>query len=106
MLTIRLQRVGKIHQPSYRIVVAERRSKIGAPPVEYLGNYDPFTKKAEVDASRIKYWIEKGAKPSVTAHNLFVRSHAIEGPSIKLKLPAKKVVETGSEAPAEAVKPA
>ncbi len=46
MLAIKLQRGGKKHQPSYRLVVAEKRSKMAAPPVEDLGTYNPFTKKA------------------------------------------------------------
>ncbi len=47
MLMLKLKRIGKKHQPSFRIVVAEGRSKLGGPPVEDLGSYNAFTKKGE-----------------------------------------------------------
>lgn len=89
MLVIRLQRVGKKHQPSYRLVVAERRSKMAAPPVEFLGHYNPLTKKGEFKAERIKYWLGQGAKPSVTVHNLLVSHKVIEGAKIQVKIAHK-----------------
>ena len=51
MLAIKLQRVGKKHQPGYRLVVAEKRSKMLAPPVEDLGSYSPKTKQVNVSVS-------------------------------------------------------
>ena len=68
MLAIKLQRIGKKHQPSYRIVVAERRSKMAAPPVEDLGSYNPFTKAFAVKKDRVAHWMKMGAQPTVTAH--------------------------------------
>ena len=89
MLTIRLQRVGKKGQPSYRIVVAERRSKVAAPPVEDLGYYDPLTKKTSVKAERAKYWIQVGAQATPTVHNLMVREKVISSPKIAIKISKK-----------------
>ncbi len=80
MLTIRLQRIGKKHQPSYRLVVAPARSKMGAPPTEDLGSYDPRTKQANVKAERVQYWIGVGAAPSLTVHNLLVRTGVVNAP--------------------------
>ena len=93
MLVIRLQRVGKKHQPSYRIVVAERRSKLCAFPVEDCGSYNPFTKKANVEKEKIAHWIKVGAQPSVTVHNLLVREQALSAPKIAVKVKAKKKKE-------------
>jgi small subunit ribosomal protein S16 len=87
MLAIKLQRIGKKHQPSYRVVVAERRSKMAAPPVEDLGSYNPSTKAAILKKDRIAHWMEVGAQPTVTAHNLLVKEGVIEGAAKAVKMP-------------------
>ena len=71
MLAIKLQRIGKKHQPSYRLVVAESRSKMAAPPVEDIGSYNPFTKAVTLKKERALHWMKMGAQPTVTAHNHF-----------------------------------
>lgn len=99
MLAIKLQRVGKKHQPSYRVVVAEKRSKLGGPPVENLGSYNPFTKAAIIDKERVAYWLKTGAQPTVRVHNLFVKNGLISGPKIAVKIRKAKSKE---EKPVEA----
>jgi small subunit ribosomal protein S16 len=66
MLRIRLKRVGKKKQPSYRIVVADSRTPRDGSVVEQLGHYNPLT-----DPPTIKYneeralkWLRQGAQPS------------------------------------------
>jgi len=86
MLAIKLQRVGKKHQPSYRFVVAERRSKMAGPPVEDLGSYNPFTKTSSLNKERISYWIKMGAQPTVSVHNLLVEQKVVMDPKIKVKM--------------------
>jgi len=86
MLSIRLNRIGKKHQPSYRLVVSERRSKIGGIPAEDLGFYNPFTKAAGFNKERVQYWLGIGAKPTVTVHNLLVKQGIIDGEKIKLAI--------------------
>lgn len=93
MLAIKFQRIGKKHQPGYRLVVAEKKSKLGGPPVEQIGFYNPATKEATLNNERAKYWLGVGAKPTVTIHNLLIKQGVISGPKIKLKMPAKKVEE-------------
>ncbi|MBI2888497.1 MAG: 30S ribosomal protein S16 [Candidatus Liptonbacteria bacterium] len=90
MLVIRLQRIGKKHQPSYRITVCERRSKVGAPPTEQLGSCDPCTKKASINKERVAHWLKVGAKPSDTVWNLFVREKAVEGKIRPIRISKKK----------------
>src|SRR5580693_2762582 len=72
MLAIKLQRIGKKHQPSYRLVVAVKKSKMIAPPVEDLGSYSSFTKTASFKKDRLSYWIGVRAQPTITAHTLLV----------------------------------
>ena len=94
MLVIRLQRIGRKHQPAYRVVVAERRSKLGAPPVKDLGSYDPFSKVFKVEKGGVENWIKNGAQVTPTVWNLFVTHKVISG--------AKKVVKVKKAAPATA----
>lgn len=100
MLAIKLQRIGRKRQPSYRLVVAEKRSKLNAPPVEDLGSYNPFTKQATIKAERISYWMKAGAQPTPTAHNVLVTHGALKQPKKRLKMPAKKAAEATAQASA------
>ena len=109
MLAIKLQRIGRKHQPSYRVVVAEKKSKLGGPPVEDLGSYDPFSKKETINKERAKYWIGVGAKPTPTVHNLLLKNQIVEGKKIKINVrPSKKApvapTPVAAAAPAEEVK--
>jgi small subunit ribosomal protein S16 len=98
MLAIKLQRIGKKHQPSYRLVVAMKRSKIAGPPVEDLGSYNPFTKTATVKKERISYWLGVGVQPTVTAHNLLVKEGVVS--SVKVAVKMKKPAVVAEAAPA------
>jgi small subunit ribosomal protein S16 len=75
-LKIRLTRVGAVHQPHYRVVVAEARSRRDGDPVEVIGTYDPRTKGQQVNLKldRVDYWLSKGAKPSDTLHAIIKRA--------------------------------
>ncbi len=103
MLAIKLQRIGKKHKPGYRVVVAERRSKMIAPPVEDLGFYDPFTKAAGIKKDRVLHWISVGAQPTITAHNLLVKQGILSTKSkaVKMKKAVAKATEAKKEAAAE-----
>ena len=66
MLRIRLRRVGKKKQPSYRIVVADVRSPRDGRFVEQVGHYNPLTDPSTVvlNEERVAYWLGQGAQPS------------------------------------------
>jgi small subunit ribosomal protein S16 len=72
LLAIRLMRMGAKKKPSYRIVVKEKLSKRDGAYIESIGTYNPIGKEAEVriDAERAQYWIERGAQPTETVHQL------------------------------------
>ena len=102
MLVIRFTRIGKKNQPTYRIIVTDkRRAARGGRFVEILGNYNPFTKKINIKNERVIYWISKGAKPSVSINNLLVKENIIKG--VKVATHAKK---KGVQAPAPTPTPA
>ena len=66
MLRIRLRRVGKKGQPSYRIVVADSRSPRDGAFVEWIGTYNPMVDPPAVvlNEEKAKAWLQKGAQPS------------------------------------------
>jgi len=106
MLIIRLQRTGRKHEPTFRVVLTD--SKNGPKSGKYLKNlgwYDSRTKnKAEqLDTEAIKHWISKGAKLSDTLHNFLVSQKVITGKKINV-LPKKSPIK--KEVVAEATKPA
>jgi len=66
MVRIRLRRVGLKHQPSYRIVAADREAPRDGRFLEILGSYNPRTDPSTVniDEGRLFDWMSKGAQPS------------------------------------------
>jgi len=72
MLVIRLQRLGKKHQPDFRIVVGERRAKISK-KIEDLGWYSPLTKKGNIRRERLEHWVKHGALISATVRQLLTK---------------------------------
>ena len=76
MVRIRLQRVGGIRQPSYRIVVSDQRSPRDGRFLEIIGNFNPRTEPNTivVDRERALYWLEQGAQPSETVQRLLERT--------------------------------
>ena len=103
MLKIRLQRVGRINSPSYRVIVTEhaRGPKTGN-FVEVVGTYDPKTKIRALHADRIKYWISVGAQPSATMHNMLISVGITSGKKINV-LPTMVVAPVVEEAAPAAV---
>lgn len=85
MLRIRLQRLGRNKQPTYRLIVSEGIHDTQYGSLEILGNYNPTLKpkKIEFNADRIKYWISVGAQPSDTVKNLLISEGIITGKKTK-----------------------
>jgi small subunit ribosomal protein S16 len=69
---IRLTRVGKKRQPSYRVVVANSRDPRDGRYIEQIGRYDPRQEPSlvEINAERAAYWLSVGAQPSPQAKKL------------------------------------
>jgi small subunit ribosomal protein S16 len=98
MLMIRLQRHGKKHQPYYRLVVGEKRSKLRGEQLETLGWYDQHANKSGFKKERILYWLKIGAKPSPTANNLLVDAKIISGNKMAAHKKSKKGEEKAGAA--------
>ena len=77
MLRIRFQRLGKKKQPEYRIILSQGTRDTQYTNTEILGNYNPKSKKLELNKEKVQYWIGVGAQPSASLHNMFVREGLI-----------------------------
>ena len=84
MLKIRLQRVGRKHEPKFRLVLTDsKNSTKSGRSLEILGNYDSRHGEDSVfKAEKITYWISKGAQVSDTVHNLLIDKKIITGKKI------------------------
>ena len=103
MLAIRLQRVGRKHEPKFRVVLTD--SKNGPKSgkfLELLGSYDARIKNdvKQLKTDRIKALMANGAQLSDTLHNFLVHEKVIAGKKVN-KLP-KKTATKKEEPVAEA----
>jgi small subunit ribosomal protein S16 len=83
MLVIRLSRIGKKNQPSYRLIISEKARDPYGKALEILGSYNPRSKELQAKQDRINYWIGNGAGMSVTVNNLLITNNIIKGEKIK-----------------------
>ena len=77
---IRLKKVGRKGQPSYRIVVLDGRKPRDAKVVADLGHYDPKTNPAtfEVNRELALEWLLKGAKATTAARNILSKAGVMQ----------------------------
>lgn len=114
MLKMRLQRVGRKNDPSYRVVVTDSRTGPKSNRhIDLLGSYNAKQNNFVVDGDKAKEWISKGVQVSPTVHNLLINKKVIEGKKINVlsrKSPiideAKLKAEADAKAAAEAAEAA
>jgi small subunit ribosomal protein S16 len=104
MLKIRLQRVGRKNDASFRVVVTEhaRAAAKTGNTVEILGSYDPRRDVSEIKADRVLYWMSVGAQASGTVHNLLVDKKIITGKKVNVLPKKHPIVKEGAEEKAAA----
>lgn len=105
---IRLTRVGATKRPSYRVVAIDSRRPRDGRALEILGFYDPLTDPAtvQIDADRLKAWMDKGASPSDTVVRL-MRQAGIGGvPALPVTAPKRRAPARAKAAKAGAATPA
>ncbi len=80
---IRLRRVGRKKQPTYRIVVTDKQKARDGRFVETLGHYDPRTEPValNVDVEKARAWLAKGDTPSDTVRSLLKKAGVFETPA-------------------------
>ena len=77
---LRLMRMGKKKQPTYRVVAADARSPRNGRFIEILGTYEPRADPSviKIDADKAVAWLRKGAQPTDTVAKLLKISGAWE----------------------------
>ncbi|MBX3168254.1 MAG: 30S ribosomal protein S16 [Candidatus Eremiobacteraeota bacterium] len=101
MVKLRLTRVGKKKQPSYRLVAAPSRSPRDGRFIEILGHYNPLTNPPTVvfKEERIMHWLKEGAQPTESVQKLLTSA------GIWQKFTGKPVTYPAPKQPAPAPAP-
>ena len=114
-LKIRLSRGGAKKRPFYKIVVAEALSPRDGKFIERLGSYNPMVAKdhAErlvLDVERAKYWLSKGAQPTLRVAKMLSSDGLVKAPVIRdqpiKSAPGKKRQEKEAEVAEKSAAPA
>jgi small subunit ribosomal protein S16 len=94
MVRIRMQRLGRHRRPFYRINAIDKRTRRDGAAIEQLGWFDPLApdpaKVFAFNVERIKHWLSKGAQPSDTVRDLFMK-HGIYDAEAKKAWEAERV---------------
>ena len=121
MLAIRMQRNGRAHYPTYRIVVQEsQRHPLSGRVVAEVGNYNPQTKALTLDKAVVEKYLSNGAQPSsrvafilkkngVKLPNWYKESEAKKAVAkhtdkLRKNQPKEEPLSSAEESPAEAAK--
>ena len=92
MLAIRMQRNGRSHYPTYRIVVQEaQRHPLSGRVVAEVGNYNPATKALTLDKEAVEKYLKNGAQPSSRVA-FILKKNGVKLPKW-YKEPAQKIVK-------------
>jgi small subunit ribosomal protein S16 len=80
VVKLRLMRMGKKKQPTYRVVAADSRSPRDGRFIEIVGHYDPRRDPSviKIDNDKAAAWLAKGAQPTETVAKLLKISGAYE----------------------------
>ena len=112
---LRLMRMGKTKQPTYRVVAADSRSPRDGRFIEILGVYAPRGRSTsdpaavvEINNDKVLKWLRQGALPTDRVERLLKQSGAWDefrsgksggspAPAAKSEDPAPAAVATGPE---------
>ena len=102
MLKIRLQRVGRRHEPSFRLVLTDSKNSTKSGRfAEVLGSYDPRKTIEIFDTEKIKHWLSKGAGLTPSVSNLLIKKGIIRGKKIHVSQTSKSENATIEAVPTE-----
>ncbi|MDA7715069.1 30S ribosomal protein S16 [Pelagibacteraceae bacterium] len=113
MLRIRLSMGGVRKRPVYKIVIADSRYPRDGKFIEKIGSYNPLLPKDQkerikVEAERVKYWMSKGAQPTLRVSRLLGEVQIMPMPKAgnnpQKAIPKKDRKKSGEEPKAEVKK--
>jgi small subunit ribosomal protein S16 len=98
MIKLRLRRTGAKKKPSYRIVVADARSKRDGRFIEIVGQYNPLTDPSTIvlDNDRARYWLSQGAQPTERVAKLLKIQGVTDTDGKIIAAPATEAAESAS----------
>jgi len=67
---IRLKRIGRRGQPSYRVVVVDEDKSRNSQVIQELGFFNPIEDKFDIDTAQALDWLKKGAQPTPTTRDM------------------------------------
>lgn len=83
MIKLRLKRLGKKREASYRIVAMESSSRRDGRPLQELGFYNPRSDETRINEPEVLKWLNNGAQPTDTVRDI-LRRQGILGPNPEL----------------------
>jgi small subunit ribosomal protein S16 len=107
MLKIRLSMGGVRKRPVYKIVIADSRYPRDGKFIEKIGSYNPLLPKdkkerIKVEAERVKYWMSKGAQPTLRVSRILGEAQIMPMPkpgnNPQKAVPKKERKKEGEEA--------
>ncbi|HTV12677.1 MAG TPA: 30S ribosomal protein S16 [Acidimicrobiales bacterium] len=80
---LRLMRMGKTKQPTYRLVAADSRSPRDGRFIEVIGSYAPrqAENKVVLRADRVERWLKEGAQPTDRVKRILVQQGLVTAPA-------------------------
>jgi small subunit ribosomal protein S16 len=97
---LRLMRMGKTKQPTYRVVAADSRSPRDGRFIEIVGSYAPreATNKVVLKAERVNRWLQEGAQPTDRVRRILVAEGLIQPPAPRQVADTAKTALPGTKA--------
>lgn len=102
---LRLMRMGKTKQPTYRLVAADSRSPRNGRFIELLGTYQPRLEPSalRVDADKVNKWLSNGAQPTERVQKILVAEGILAGDAITKTLAGKKQAKRAPKEPKKVI---
>jgi small subunit ribosomal protein S16 len=105
-MKIRLMRMGKRKQPTYRVVVADSRTPRDGRFIEIIGHYGPRQDPSviDIDGDKALSWLRKGAQPTeqvqklLTVTGVWARFESEKGRAVDTKLARRRLGDPKAEA--------
>lgn len=92
---IRMKKMGRRHQPYYRLCVMDSRTPRDGKVIEEVGTYDPLVrdtdKRCTMKAERIDYWLSVGALPTEKV-KILIDKYKGKVPEVRLDRPREKSI--------------
>nr|QXP99912.1 ribosomal protein S16 [Artocarpus tonkinensis] len=79
MVKLRLKRCGRRQRAIYRIVAIDVRARREGRALRKVGFYDPIKNQTYLNVPIILYFLEKGAQPTGTVHDISKKAGVFYG---------------------------